>query len=104
MFKISVMYPNADDATFDVDYYKGAHFDLVHKKLDSMGLKGSGIEKGVAGGAPGEAAPFICVGYLLYESLEDFQKGMGAHGEEIMGDIPNFTNATPTIQISEVVK
>ena len=27
---------------------------------------------------------------------------MGQHGAEIMGDIPNYTDAQPVIQISEV--
>lgn len=103
MFKISVMYPNGEGATFDVDYYKGKHFDLVKERLTSLGLAGTGIEKGVAGGAPGVDAPFICVGYLLFNTIEEFQNAMGAHGEELMADVPNFTNATPQIQISEIV-
>ena len=28
---------------------------------------------------------------------------MGKHGKEIMGDIANYTDVTPVIQISEVV-
>jgi hypothetical protein len=28
---------------------------------------------------------------------------MEAHGKEIMGDIPNYTNIQPQIQISEIV-
>jgi len=28
---------------------------------------------------------------------------MKAHGAEVMGDLPNFTNVTPEVQISEVV-
>jgi hypothetical protein len=28
---------------------------------------------------------------------------MGAHGQELMADIPNYTNIQPTIQISEIV-
>ena len=104
MFKISVLYPNKDGATFDVDYYKTTHFDMVKEKLGPMGLAGTAIEKGLAGGAPGEAAPFLCIGHLLFNSLEDFQKAMGAHGEALMADVPNFTNAKPVFQIAEVVE
>jgi hypothetical protein len=28
---------------------------------------------------------------------------MGAHGKEIVADIPNYTDIQPTIQISEIV-
>ncbi len=104
MFKISVMYPNKDGATFDVDYYKTKHFAMVKEKLGPMGLTGTAIEKGLAGGAPGEAAPFLCIGHLLFNSLEDFQKAMEAHGEALMADLPNFTNAQPVIQVAEVVE
>jgi len=40
---------------------------------------------------------------VYVNSLADFQKGMGVHGEGIMGDIPNYTNIEPTMQISEIV-
>jgi hypothetical protein len=35
--------------------------------------------------------------------LADFQGAFGPHAEEIMGDVPNFTNIEPMIQISEIV-
>ncbi len=104
MFKISVMYPNKDGATFDVDYYKSTHFDMVKEKLGPMGLAGTAIEKGVAGGAPGEAAPFLCAGHLLFNSLEEFQEAMKTHGKVLFDDVPNFTNIEPVIQIAEVVE
>jgi uncharacterized protein (TIGR02118 family) len=38
-----------------------------------------------------------------FDSLESFQEAVDAHGEEIFGDIPNFTDLTPTVQVSEVL-
>jgi hypothetical protein len=35
--------------------------------------------------------------------VADFQKGITAHGNEILGDIPNYTNISPQIQISDIV-
>ena len=32
---------------------------------------------------------------LLSNAAADFQKGIGAHGTEIMGDIPNYTQPSP---------
>ena len=37
-----------------------------------------------------------------FESLEAFQDAVGTHGEEIFGDVPNFTNITPVVQISDI--
>ena len=40
---------------------------------------------------------------LPCESVEAFQSGFGPHANEIMADIPNYTDLTPIIQISDVV-
>ena len=37
------------------------------------------------------------------DRLEAFQKGFGPHAKEILGDIPNYTDIAPVMQISEVV-
>ena len=34
---------------------------------------------------------------------EDLQDGLATHGAKIMGDIPNFTDVQPKIQISDIV-
>jgi uncharacterized protein (TIGR02118 family) len=41
--------------------------------------------------------------HLYFNAVADFQKGIAAHGTEIMGDIPNYTDISPQIQISEIV-
>ena len=41
--------------------------------------------------------------HVFCESVEAFQAGFGPHAKEIMADIPNYTDLTPVIQISEVV-
>lgn len=50
----------------------------------------------------GSAAPYLAIGYLLFDSLEAFQKTIAANGAELMEDIPNYANASPVIQIGEV--
>jgi uncharacterized protein (TIGR02118 family) len=35
--------------------------------------------------------------------MDAFQNGFGPHAQEILADIPNYTDATPVVQISEVV-
>ena len=41
--------------------------------------------------------------HIFCESAEAFQTGFGPHSAEILGDIPNYTDLTPVLQISEVV-
>jgi uncharacterized protein (TIGR02118 family) len=42
------------------------------------------------------------MGHLFFESVQAFQAAFAPHAAEITGDIPNYTNTQPTIQISEV--
>jgi uncharacterized protein (TIGR02118 family) len=103
MVRISVLYATSEGKKFDHDYYVNRHMKLVRERLGSFGLVRTEVDKGVAGGAPGAPAPFVAVGHVYFNSLDGFQKGMGQHGKEIMGDVPNYTNIQPQIQISEII-
>lgn len=101
MIKVSVMYPNNEGSTFDMTYYCDTHIPMVRQKLRAA-LKGVSVEQGIGGAEPGSPAPYLALGHLLFESVEAFQTSFGPHAQEIEGDIPNYTNTQPTIQISEV--
>ncbi|MEH6442770.1 MAG: EthD family reductase [Oceanospirillaceae bacterium] len=101
MIKVSVMYPNSADVTFDIDYYCNTHLPLVGGLLGDA-LKGGAVDYGIAGGAPGVEAPFVAMGHMTFNSVEEFQSAFGPNVDVIMGDLPNFTNAQPQIQISEI--
>ncbi len=102
MIKVSVLYPNGEGKTFDMDYYVSKHIPMV-KELLGDSLKGATVEKGLGGGAPGSPAPFAGMGNMYFDSAEDFGKAFGPHAEKIMGDLPNFTNIEPEMQVSEVL-
>lgn len=42
------------------------------------------------------------MGHLLFDSVDEFQRAWGPNAEAIVGDVPNYTNTQPTIQLSEV--
>ncbi len=99
---VTVMYPEAEGARFDLDYYMKKHMPLVAKHGTDLGLQGYQVVRGV--GAPGGGKPaYRVMATLTVSSLETFGNGIHAHGPEIMGDIPNFTDITPVIQFSEAV-
>lgn len=102
MIKLSVMYPTGEGKTFDMDYYLGTHIPLVAKLLGDA-IKGATVEEGIAGGAPGAPATFAAMGNIYFESLESFQNSFGPNAPTILADLPNFTNAEPTVQISKVM-
>ena len=101
MIKVTVMYPNIEGGTFDIAYYCNTHMPMVREKLGAA-LKGLSVDHGIAGGQPGAPAPYLALGHLLFESLEEFQTSFAPHAQEFGDDIPNYTNTQPTIQVSEV--
>ena len=103
MVRISVLYPNEPGKKFDHGYYAQKHLPLVMDRLKSFGMLRYEVDKGLAGGGPGAPAPFVAACHFYFNAAGDFQKGIGAHGKEIMGDIPNYTDIAPQIQISEIV-
>ena len=103
MIKVSVFYPWSAGAEFDMKYYVSTHMPLVEARLGAA-CKGTQVDQGVAGGAPGAPPSYVAIGHVLAESPEDFQAAFTPHMKEIMGDIPNFTKIQPTIQISEIKK
>ncbi len=101
MIRVSAFYPNQPGTTFDHDYYGGKHRNLIVERLTSLGMRRMEVDRGIAGYG-GAAAPYIAGGHLYFDSVEDFQSAWGRHGEEIMADIPSFTNAQPVVQISQI--
>ena len=101
MIKVTVVYPNSSGSHFDIRYYCDTHIPLVGRLLGPA-LKGVAVEHGIAGAAPGSPAPFLAIGQLQFASVEAFQSAFGPHSQEIMSDVPNYTNIQPVIQISEV--
>jgi uncharacterized protein (TIGR02118 family) len=101
MIKVSVMYPNKEGSTFDMTYYCETHIPMVRQKLGAA-LEGVAVDQGIGGEEPGSPAPYLALGHLLFDSVEAFQTSFGPHVQEFEGDIPNYTNTQPTIQISEV--
>jgi uncharacterized protein (TIGR02118 family) len=101
MVKVSVFYPNRKGTHFDIEYYCNRHMPLV-QRLVGAALKGVSVERGICGEEPGSQAPYVALGHLLFDSVEALQASFGPHAQEIMADIPKYTNTEPMIQISEV--
>jgi len=101
MIKVSVFYPNKPDGHFDVDYYINVHMPMA---IELMGpaLKGVTAEIGLAGGMPGQPAPFAAIAAFTCDSIEAFNQAFAPHRDELMSDIPNYTNIEPVLQVSDI--
>lgn len=102
MIKVSVFYPNKPGSRFDFDYYTGTHLPLVRDRLGDA-CTGIAADQGLAGGAPGAPAPYVAIAHLFFESVDAFQTAFDPVASEILGDIPNYTDLQPELQISEVL-
>ena len=101
MIKVSVFYPNGPGSHFDMSYYCSKHIPMVQRLLGPT-LKSVAVEEGISGMSPDSAAPYLALGHLSFESVDAFQKAWAPHAAQIVGDVPNYTNSQPTIQISAV--
>ncbi len=102
MIKVTVMYPYAEGARFDHDYYRDRHMPLMKVLLGSACAYYT-VEKGVSGRAPGSPPAFVAMCAFYCESAEAYRAASQQHGAEIRGDIANYTDIAPVVQLSEVV-
>lgn len=102
MIRVTVSYPTTEGARFDHDYYRVKHRQLLLDKLGHHGLQSVDIDRCIADGA-GKAPPIVAAAHMVFGRIEDFQKGMAAHGKEIMTDVGNYTDIRPNVVISEMM-
>lgn len=103
MIKVSVLYPQAPGTRFDHDYYRDHHMPLLQARLGSALLRYT-VDRGLANvAAPDQPPHFVAGCELFFDSVEAYRTAMAPHGPEIRGDIPNYTDRQPVVQINEVV-
>lgn len=103
LIKVSIMYPFEEGKTFDMEYYETKHMPMVAEFLGSNLVKYS-IEKGFTSGIPNTPLPFMAIGSFYVKDLDDYQAAIGPNREAIRSDFPNYTNISPVILISEIIR
>lgn len=94
MIKLTVSYPKGDDVTFDHDYYKNSHVPMC---VDAFAPSKVELERGIDG-------PSVASVSFYFESSDAMKAAMSSPKMgDIMGDVANYTNAAPSMQVSEVV-
>jgi uncharacterized protein (TIGR02118 family) len=101
MVRISIFYPSKPDSRFDVDYYLNTHMPLVLGMLGNA-VKAVSVEIGLLGGMPGQAPPFTAICAFTCETVEDFTAAFLPNADVLQGDILNYTDIAPVIQVSEI--
>jgi uncharacterized protein (TIGR02118 family) len=95
VIRLSVFYPSSEGSTFDHDYYRKEHVPLC---LQAWGLAKAEIDKGVDG-------PYVAAVHFEFVSVEAMKTALAAEGTgKVMADVANYTNITPVLQTSEIVR
>jgi uncharacterized protein (TIGR02118 family) len=103
MFNISSIYPKQEGGHFDFDYYLNVHMPRSIEILSKeKGFVKVLVEKGVDIKEPKIESSYVAMCHYYFETLEDFMSAFSPHAQELQGDIANYTNIEPIIQINEV--
>jgi uncharacterized protein (TIGR02118 family) len=95
MIRVLVCYPAGEGSTFDMEYYKTKHHELVMRSL--KGVERFDIEQGLDG-------PYMAVGTLVFPDMETLQGAMGnPEAAATAEDVKNYTNVTPVMQVLQSV-
>lgn len=97
VYRLSAIYPNTEGSTFDMDYYMDTHIPLVEELFQPLSVE---VNVGESGAEEGSEPPFAVMTDITFATLEDLQNAIATHGEEVIGDIPNFTNVEAQLQIN----
>lgn len=92
---VQFIYPKSAASTFNMDYYLDHHWPLVEKLWGPQGLLSWSVTTG------DKDSDYHVQAVVFWESLEVVQNLTSV--EEVMGDVKNFTNATPMRWVGSVV-
>jgi len=100
MIRLDILYPDAPGSRFDLDYYLGTHMPMS-KRLLGDACKDITLARGIAGTEPEAPPAHVMSCHMLFDSIEAFLAVWSQVGEQLGGDIPNYTDVQPVIQFSE---
>ena len=104
VYKSLVLYPNEDDATFDMDYYISTHMPLVADNWKQYGLQGWEVIK-LEGGLGGAKSHSSVQATLIWKDEASLGKAVGSpEAKAVFDDVPNFSNKGPSFASGSIVK
>jgi len=101
VLRMTVLYPAAEDATFDWDHYDGTHMALLAERYGPHYARDPEVTEGVRALPKGEPA-YLATAVLYFADEDALGAALRAGGMDVPDDIPNFTNTRPVMQIDRI--
>ena len=102
MVKISILYPNTPESTFDIDCLR-THMPMSLERLRAHpGFIALSVERGVAAPQSGLPPAYVAMCHYTFTTAEDFVASFIPHAAALQGDMANYTTIVPVIQFSIV--
>jgi uncharacterized protein (TIGR02118 family) len=103
MFNISSLYLKKEGYHFDFDYYLNTHMPRSIELLSgAKGFCKVSVERGISFEEQGIEATYVAMCHYYFDTMENFMAAFIPNAEELEGDIVNYTNIDPVIQINSV--
>jgi uncharacterized protein (TIGR02118 family) len=103
MIKVSILYPHAPGARFDLDYYVSTHMPRSIELLSMHpGFRRVTVEQGLSGAEPDSAPAYVAACFYTFDSIESFLTAFMPHAEELQTDVKHYTDIAPQIQFNEI--
>ena len=94
MIAVTILYPQTDDSSFDMDYYTSTHMPLFAEVLGDAceGWGAASVNNG----------KWAAIGWAMVSSQDAFDAAMKEGGAKVMADVPNYTNVQPELLVGTV--
>ena len=100
MIRATFSYLAGPSVRFDFTYYVERHMPLARRLLEPVRAE---VDRCVSSEERGSAPRCVCVAHLYFTTLEDYHRALESHGDELAGDVPNYTDAELEILVSEII-
>jgi uncharacterized protein (TIGR02118 family) len=92
---LTILYKNADDVRWDVDYYRKHHMPLIMKLYGPDAISRFELRKGDAGQGPGTKPIYIGSVNIYINQQAAFDAAGKQHGPTLVKDVPHFSSVMP---------
>lgn len=96
-YTLTAIYPKTPGTSFDMEYYLNSHGPLVDRLFAPQSIQ---VSEGVSGPEEGTEPAYWVVTVITFASLSELQNAVATHGEEVIGDIQNFTDVEVQLQVN----